>query len=274
MTIAEQLARGAEILGESQAQQLFQWLLDKTWSELLLSKEESFPPEKTKSLDEALAELQKGKPLAHLRGYQDFYKFRFKVNADVLIPRPETEIMVETALDMMGESATLMDLGTGSGCIGLSVAKEKPQCKAYLFDSSEPALKVAQSNAQSFGLSNIHFVKGQVGLDDLPVGALKGQVDFILANPPYIAEGDDRVSESVHTYEPHEALYSRNNGLEWIHLWLRWSYDYLKNGGHLMMEFGADQENSVKQISQETGYQFIKFINDYSGKIRFILLSK
>ncbi|NQZ18653.1 MAG: hypothetical protein HRT44_05275 [Bdellovibrionales bacterium] len=117
MTITQQLDRITDILGESQAQQLFQWLLDKSWSELLLSKDQDFPTNKLQHLRESVAKLQKGEPLAHLRGYQDFYKYRFHVSPQVLIPRPETEIMVETALDMMGDEPLVMDLGTGSGCI-------------------------------------------------------------------------------------------------------------------------------------------------------------
>ncbi|MCJ8277161.1 MAG: methyltransferase domain-containing protein [Bdellovibrionales bacterium] len=154
------------------------------------------------------------------------------------------------------------------------MAAEKPKAQVMLFDSSKEALEIARKNKESLKLENVELFHGSVGVDAFSEVDNKVQVDFVLANPPYIEEGDDRVSESVHNFEPHEALYARNNGLEWIHLWLQWSYDYLIKGGHLMMEFGLSQEDSVKKISEEQGYQFIKFINDYSGKIRFILLSK
>ena len=167
-----------------------------------------------------------------------------------------------------------MDLGTGSGCIGLSVAKELPLSEVWLFDSSSNALAMAKKNASSLNLSNIHFVQAQVGVETQLLPELLGSIDFVLANPPYIAQGDSRVHWRTEKFEPPTALYGNNNGLEWIHKWLTWSYDYLKPNAQGIFEFGEGQEKEIEALLKNSAYQSYEFIKDYSDKWRFVLFKK
>lgn len=276
MKLKSQLLKiSSQLDNEAQAQQLLQWILGLSWSDLMLNQESEFPEDKEDLLQKSLQRLLQKEPLAYIRGYQDFYKYRFIVSPDVLIPRPETELLVEKCIELNRETSPIIfDLGTGSGCIGLSIAKELPEAKVLLFDSSLSALDVAKENGQSLKLSNVNYLKGQVGVDNFPLEEYNEKVDFVLANPPYIAFGDDRVSISTHSFEPHEALYAENNGLKWIHKWLSWSYDYLKHDGRIIVEFGDKQHDDVKKIVDDGPLKFEKFINDYANKKRFLIAKK
>lgn len=155
-------------------------------------------------------ERLKGVPLAYLSGHKAFYKSDFFVQPGVLVPRPETEFVVEVALQRAGSSARIADLGCGSGCIGLSLLREIPDAKLVAVDSSKIAIEVTLQNARQLKLENrVEAVESSVEKWNSPQ-----LFDLVVANPPYIAEGDERVQASVHAHEPHSALYSFDNGLE------------------------------------------------------------
>lgn len=258
-----------------EAEEILCHILTCSWSELLLHASQEFPEEKNLALEEFLKRREKGEPLAYIRGYQYFFKECFDVNSKVLVPRSETEILVEKCLEKMeNKDSIVFDLGCGSGCIGLSVAKEKKDAKVLLFDLSEGALEVAKTNASKLGLKNIEFYEGQVGHPSFQVPEWIGKVDFVLANPPYIEKGDMRVSREVHEHEPHMALYAGNNGLNWIHKWLTWSYDYLKPGAFSIYEFGEGQTKDVVSLVEKAGYRSLEVVKDHSQKERLIIFQK
>lgn len=249
--------------------------LKLSWSELQLNSNRNVSGSEKMKILEALEKLKMGTPLAYITGEQYFYKSIFTVNQNVLIPRPETELLVEIATKVLSDSpSVVMDLGSGSGCIGLSIAKEKLRSEVWLIDCDGSALDVAKHNQERLQLANVHLQKGQVGSEAFALPNLAQLVDVIVANPPYIAEGDERVHWRVHQFEPHIALYAPNNGLKWIHKWLEWGYDYLKPEGVFIFEFGQGQDEKIKEFLQNTFYKNIEFVKDYSGINRICKLTK
>lgn len=249
--------------------------LNWSWSELHLNKNHLIPQKKNHEIKEDIEALRLGKPVAYILGEKFFYKYNFTVNPSVLIPRPETELLVEAVLSVIGEgSHNVMDLGAGSGCIGLSIAKEKPNSMVTLVEASNAALVVCKKNAELLQVPNCKFIHHEIDAKPLIISNLLDTVDLIVSNPPYIAEGDSRVEKSVHKYEPHQALYGKENGLFWIHKFLLWGYDYLRKDGLFVFEFGQGQEGALLQLIEQTNYQFVEFIKDYSGTQRFMKLLK
>lgn len=233
--------------------------------------------DQSKLILKAVGRLALGEPLAYITGTKFFYKSDFLVSPDVLIPRPETEILVEEALQKIPKqsgSFRVMDLGAGSGCIGLSIAKERPGANVHLIEASKAALLVAQKNQENLGLRQVHCVHGTVGDATFQLSHLKGQIDLIVANPPYIAQGDPRVEKRVHNFEPHQALYADNQGLMWIHKWLIWGYDYLKPSGVFIFEFGQNQEQAILAMLEKMVYTKPSLVKDYAAINRFMLVHK
>lgn len=260
---------------QKEVELFIQWILDISWSEFILKRNQEFPADKIENLEKHWLRLKSGEPLAYIRGYQDFYKYRFHVSPSVLIPRPETEIIIEKCLEYRAtDHLKVMDLGAGSGCIGLSIAKELPHSRVWLFDSSSKALEVVKQNASSLSLNNVEFVEAKVGIQENLKPELLGTIDFVLANPPYIVEGDSRLHWRVEKFEPSLALYGDNNGLEWIHKWLTWSYDYMKPEAQGIFEFGEGQEDEIKALFETQAYRSHEFIKDYSNKWRFVRFKK
>jgi release factor glutamine methyltransferase len=249
--------------------------LKLNWSDLLLKENQTLNPEQKLEIEKNLKELLAGKPLAYIIGEKYFYNSLFKVNENVLIPRPETEMLVEISLNHLeSQKAKIMDLGTGSGCIGLSIAKERPMDDIYLIDASPKAIEIAQENAKELGIKNNTFIVCEIGIQKFIKNELKGQIDLIVSNPPYIEWGDSRVEKRVHEFEPHQALYATEKGLFWIHKFLIWGYDYLKKEGLFIFEFGQNQESEIQKILEMTNYQILEIVEDYSGIKRFFKLKK
>lgn len=249
--------------------------LGMSWSDLHVQKDRPVNSEENQVIDDALTVLKTGVPLAYIIGERFFYKSNFYVNSDVLIPRPETELLVELGLQVIGKQpAVVMDLGAGSGCIGLSIAQENPQSEVWLIDSEPGPMEVVKINTERLGLINVRLQKGQVGTSEFSLPQLISTVDLIVANPPYIAEGDPRVEKRVHQFEPHSALYAPNNGLKWIHKWLEWGYHYLKPGGSFIFEFGQGQDEDIQKFLKNTFYKESEFVKDYSNIVRFCKLQK
>lgn len=249
--------------------------LQITWSELHLRNNLVASGEIKKKIHHDLVRLKKGEPLAYITGEKDFYKSKFMVTPSVLIPRPETELLVEESLRILDDqSSKVMDLGAGSGCIGLSIAKERENCEVLLFEASSEAFKVCEQNAKALKLTNAYCYHVEVGAFEVVNDPWKESVELIVSNPPYIALGDPRVDTRVLAYEPHQALFASKNGMMWIHKFLLWGYDCLKKEGFFLMEFGKDQDDELLSFIQTTPYEFVEFIKDYSGNNRFVKLKK
>lgn len=228
---------------------------------------------------ELVKRRSQGEPVAHIVGYKDFYRSRFQVSSDVLIPRPETEQIVEEAVGWAKlqsmPAPRVVDLGTGSGCLGLSVLVEIPEAKLLAVDLSAKALRIAQANAESLGVADrAFFVEADAGnlerRDLLLEEAGFSEVDLLLANPPYIPENDPRVEKSVHQFEPHTALYSEEQGLFALKKWSEVWTPKLAVNGLVLMEMGQEQGASLQNHYQGLGLQQLQVLKDLSGHDRVI----
>lgn len=212
----------------------------------------------TKSEQEQFAILMdrhfNGEPIAYLTGHKEFWSLDLIVTPDTLIPRPETELLVETTLEYStgGEYSAghvIADLGTGSGAIALALAHERPDWIVYATDLSKNALNIAKKNAERLNIKNVSFYEGH-WCAALP----KIKLDAIVSNPPYIAEDNADVEQSVLTYEPRSALISGKDGLQDIKHIIHEATLYLKPDGYLLLEHGFDQAKDVQNIFLEVGY--------------------
>lgn len=205
-----------------------------------------------------------GTPMSHLRGSRDFYKHTFKVTPDVLDPRADTEVLVQEALGTPFES--VLDLGTGSGCILLSLLAERARARGLGCDISEAALDVARENAQALGLTE----RASFALSDW-FTSVQGRFDLIVSNPPYISLKDySALMVDVRDFEPRIALTDEGDGLSVYRLLCAQAGPYLKESGQLMVEIGYDQGAQVQVIFQENGFTEIKCIQDIEGRDRVV----
>ena len=231
------------------------------------------------SIEKALGVRRKGIPLAHLTGLAPFYGRNFQVTKDTLIPRPETEVLVEETLKLLktrfgGKRAEILDVGTGSGCIALSLTLEYPACRMTALDVSPKALAVAMKNTESFGLS------GQVQLTPSrffeSFGPDKhGFWDIIVSNPPYVAEEDwPHLSREVRS-EPRLALDGGKGGLHVVEKLLREAPLYLKPGGLILIEIGKGQSiRLAKFLKNHKEFKSLHFIKDLNWVDRVLVAEK
>jgi release factor glutamine methyltransferase len=194
-------------------------------------------------IEDALYERISGVPVQYIVGRQEFYGRYFTVNPDVLIPRPETEFIVEAVLDLHPPSgSSIIDVGTGSGCVGLTLALEIPEAQVTITDVSYAALLTAKSNAVQLG------ARASIVCMDL-LEALRGQFDIIVSNPPYVShEETSRLQIEVREHEPHVALFGEENGLAVYRKLIPSAERALKPGGYLIMEIGAGLEPRVLEL--------------------------
>jgi release factor glutamine methyltransferase len=207
---------------------------------------------------------QRGTPVAHLTGSREFWSMSFEVTPDTLIPRPETEHLIERslALPLPTSDISVLDFGTGSGIIAITLAKERPDWALTAIDSSADALKIARKNAVT-NAATIDFVES----NDLR--PFTGRVfDVIVSNPPYIAESDPHLKQGDVRFEPPSALSSGSDGLDCIRYLVTESPHYLKPSGYLVLEHGYDQGKAVRDLLDRRGYTEIKTDKDLSGQDR------
>jgi release factor glutamine methyltransferase len=223
----------------------------------------------------------KGEPVAYLTGHKEFMGMDFIVNPAVLVPRPETEILVERALKFLegkpGEELLVLDIGTGSGAIAVSMARMNSRLRVYAVDCSRDALVLAQHNAAIHGVAGrIHFFHGDL-LYPLSNLALEGKADLIAANLPYVPSGDiSGLPVDVRSYEPQIALNGGLDGLDIYRRLLSGAGDLLKSGGLLMLEIGPGQADVL--VQEITGMGMVwccgEIVFDYAGRERVVLAEK
>lgn len=201
----------------------------------------------------------KGEPVAYLLGEKEFFGRVFRVTPDVLVPRPETELLVELALERLPPFGRALDLGTGSGCIAVTLALERPGCGILAVDQSPAALAVAMQNAVHLG-AKLGFYEGS-WYRALPDAAEK--FDLIVSNPPYVAEGDPHLAALTH--EPAEALASGTDGLDDIRFIVRQAPAWLKPGGWLLFEHGWDQGGACRALVEAAGFAAVETRADLAG---------
>ncbi len=202
-------------------------------------------------------------PVAYLTGEKEFWSMSLKVNEKVLVPRPETELLVERTLHLREEEAnSLLDLGTGSGAIALALAKELADCKVLATDFSKSALELAESNRLRHELNNVSFKQA-----DWFFGLGKKRFDLIVSNPPYIDPMDPHLESEVR-YEPQSALVAMEAGLADIAFIIKEAPEYLTNRGWLLLEHGYDQGARVREFMRVEGYVDITTSKDLAGNDR------
>jgi release factor glutamine methyltransferase len=220
-------------------------------------------------------------PLAYITGVREFWSLEFHVTPDVLIPRPETELVVETALRLLARATSnrrqatgcppalrILDLGTGSGCIAVALAKELPEAELWASDSSAAALAVAQENARKHGVADrLHFLQGD---GFAPLNKHTAHFDLLVSNPPYISHLDlPALQPEVRDWEPCEALAGGDDGLDFYRWLIEESPSYLRSGGVLVMELGAGQSAEVlRLIRAQRNYIESASVRDYAGHER------
>lgn len=234
-------------------------------SELIKRRDAALSGEQQSKVEGLLARRQRGEPVAYITGTREFWSMELDVTPATLIPRPETELLVEKALEHIPRDAewTIADLGTGSGAIALAIAKERPGCRVIAADNSPAALEVARSNAKKFGLTNIEFHEGDW------FAALAGATfDMILSNPPYIRVGDPHLEQGDVRFEPATALVAGTDGLDAIQHIARHAREFLKPGGWLLFEHGWDQAEAIGDYLRQQGYRNIVRHTDLTGHAR------
>ena len=214
----------------------------------------------------AVARRASGEPLAHITGQREFYGLAFRVTPHTLVPRPETELLVEESLRRLPRGGRFADWGTGSGCVGISLAVERPDCRGLLLDYSADALAVARENARSLGVDKrLLLARG----DMLRPCLGKGRLDVICSNPPYIAPWEALdVMPEVRRHEPAQALFSEDNGLRHIWALIAGAGPALKRGGWLLLEHGAGQGPAVREALARENFVSIGTQRDLSGQER------
>ena len=253
-----------------EARQLVQEALDVTFAQLVSGPDRTIDAGRVAKVQKWTRQRAEGRPLAYLSGRRGFYKNDFAVEPGVLVPRPETELVVETALrraDEREESLrTIADLGTGTGCIGLSVLSQFSSAHLHAVDASDVACRVAARNAERLGLSE------RVTIERATVQAWRppGKFDLIVANPPYIAPHDPNVDAHVRAFEPALALFAEEDGLAAIREWSAWAYRHLDKDGVFVCEFGAGQSPRVEEILAGLGFEQRQIERDLAGHDRVI----
>lgn len=214
----------------------------------------SLNTEQQKQFDALIAQREQGMPIAYLIGHREFWSLDLLVTPDVLIPRPETELLVESVLNQLpkNEALTIAELGTGSGAISLALAKERPQWKIIAADISANALAIAQKNAAKLLLKNIEFCES-----DWFTALPKQTYTAIISNPPYIAENDAHLKQGDLRFEPLSALASGKEGLDAIQTIIKNAGHYLAKKGWLFLEHGYDQKIAVQNLLHQQQYQHI-----------------
>lgn len=230
-------------------------------------------------LQSMLARYAKGEPLQYVMGRWAFRRLDLLVDSRVLIPRPETELLVEHvtryALQKIrdfGRGVAIADLGTGSGAVGLSVLHELPfeSAEVWMTDVSEDALHVARANAAGVGRNAVGARFGHGSWYEALPEDLRGSLDVIVSNPPYIATGDPLVGESVLNWEPHNALFAGVDGLNDLRAVVSGALNWLVPGGLLAVEMGFTQANVVSQLFESAGFNNVSVHKDLAGLDRFV----
>jgi len=246
-------AAGAGI--EARVLLAFAWKVDRAW--LIAHAEDPVDPEMLPKFEIMVERRLKGEPVAYITGFREFYGVEFKVTQDVLVPRPETELLVDLALERVPEQGAfrVLDLGTGSGIVGISIARHRKRTTVTAVDKSPSALAVAKQNGEK--LENIRFLESDW------FAALQGEkFDLILSNPPYIAEGDEHLANLK--FEPALALTSGRDGLDAIRSILEAAPSHLEPGGWLFFEHGYNQGEICRELLSKSFAEVVTW-RDLSG---------
>ena len=283
VSIAEAIREAAQTLSQGgvpdarrEASSILQHAIDRDRTFIITHAEDLITPEEQQSLREFVGRRAKGEPLQYITGRQAFFGLDFEVTRDVLIPRPETELLVETALPLLHKSLgarSICDVGTGSGCIAVALLHENQRATAVGIDLSSEAIQVARRNAVRHSVAaRTSFLVADC-LSALGTG--RPIFDLVVSNPPYVADSAlDGLQREVRDHEPRLALTAGVDGLTIIRRLLLDSGPFLKAGGHLLMEIGFDQGKAVEHLIDQTRWKFLDIHKDLQGIPRIVALQK
>ena len=290
MNIQQALQYAAQSFAETSssanldAQVLLSHILTCNSAHLIAWPEKELNEQQLEKFKHVIKQRQQGIPIAHLTGQREFWSLNFKVNDSTLIPRPETETLVEFILDTFGEKENLaiLDMGTGTGTIAISLAKEKPNWKITASDISSAALTLAKENSEALNTKNIAFIQSDWFKNIKYRGADERQdespfdgspfdtapFDIIVSNPPYIASDDPHLAEGDVRFEPETALISGITGMNDIKHLCSQAKNYLSPSGWLIVEHGYNQKTLAAECFARNGYKNISQRNDLAGHCR------
>jgi release factor glutamine methyltransferase len=226
---------------------------------LITQSERALTPGEAARLAALVRRRLDGEPIAYIVGQREFFGLAFQVNEAVLIPRPDTELIVELALERLAPQGRLLDMGTGSGAIAVAVAHTRPDARVTALDVSEAALAVAQANAAANG-ARVRFLRS-----DWFAALGEEQFDIVASNPPYIAAGDAHLSQGDLRFEPVGALTDHGDGLSALRVIIEGAGRHLAEGGWLLLEHGYDQAAQVRALLRAQGYDEVQSWTDLAG---------
>jgi release factor glutamine methyltransferase len=236
---------------------------DRAW--VAAHADEAMTTEQAKTYDALARRRRNGEPVAYLIGRREFYGLDLEITPDVLIPRPETELLVDLALARLADDreSRVLDLGTGSGAVALAIAAARRKANVVGTDVSNPALALAARNAARLGIDNVSFVESD-WFEALP----HERFDLVAANPPYVAAGDPHLSDGDLRHEPQQALTSGGDGLGAIRAIVAAAPEHLVRGGWLLLEHGHDQADAVGALFRDAGFADVGAARDLAGILR------
>lgn len=263
-TVAALLRRCTELQGDSARRDveiLLCHVLEKPRAWLYTWPELEVETPNVQAFEQLLASRKQGQPVAHLTGRREFWSLNLRVNEHTLIPRPETETLVEWALDLsLPADAEVLDMGTGSGAIALALASERPAWQVTAVDVSSGALDVARENATEFDLEGIQYCRSDW------FEALAGRRFHLLAsNPPYIEEGDTHLTTGDLRFEPLGALMAAEQGMSDLTTLARGAPEFLHAGGWILLEHGHTQGEQLRALLAEVGFDHVETRRDLAG---------
>lgn len=272
---------GAQVLSaagiaqaRAEATSLLGHVLNRDRAFIIAHAEDELTENRWQTFQESLARRAGGEPFQYIAGHQEFFKLDFEVNRDVLIPRPETEILVEAALEVLKDDPApqIADIGTGSGCVVISLLHDVSNARAVAADISGNALRVARRNAARHGvIKRLSLIQAD------GTSAFRQQLDFslVVSNPPYIAENEvNDLQREVRDHEPLSALVSGVDGLFHIRTLVRDSPSVLRPGGFLIFEMGFGQEDAVEKLIDAEVWRLVEVRNDLQNIPRTVVLQK
>ena len=287
MKIADALDEAAKFLSENRiaeprrdANLLLGFVLNRDRAFLIAHSHDSLLGETSELFLNLISRRAKGEPIQYLTGKQEFFGLEFEVSTDVLIPRPETEILVEAALEILKgkENPYICDVGTGSGCIPISLLKNLENASAVALDISPEAIKVAERNAEKHGVSDrIEFYESDVfAVFSNPQIAIRNpQFEVIVSNPPYIPNKDlPGLPREVRSFEPHPALFGGVTGLEIVQELLTGAPRFLCENGFLLFEIGYTQGEAVRRMIDPEIWRLRDVLDDLQGIPRIVVLQR
>ncbi len=262
-TISRALTWACRCIDTIDARMLLQHVLRVNHAFLLTHPEEPLSAALVEKFTTLVLQRVSGMPVAYLTGERAFYDQIFRVTPAVLVPRPETELLVDLVLETItaDRSCNVLDLGTGSGAIAITIARHRPRANVIAVDLSNDAISVAQWNVQNLGVDNVRLVQGSwyepLGTDE--------KFDVIVSNPPYVAERDPHLQQGDLRFEPAIALSADENGLACIRHIIATAPAYLVDGGRLLIEHGYDQSATCQLLAAHAGFEHIQVHKDLAG---------